>query len=104
VSDHDTYRIDKRTFWAWQRQQEQQWLERMSKDGWTFVAWRPWSTYVFKRQSEPKPQKYLIERKWIVFPKSAPVEENYLNERLKEGWELVQPASAGWYFFSRPNS
>lgn len=95
------YMVENRLFWAWQVASEQQWLEDRSEQGLELVAWRAWNTYVFRHLENPRPQEYLIERKWIMFPNPAHVEERYLNERAEEGWDLVQPAAGGWYFFRR---
>ena len=91
-----TQRIKKfHWFWPWQDKQEQEWLEKMSREGLHLISVLPFGIYQF---TSGKPQSLIY---MLDFDTSNSGRSEYLQERKEAGCEHVA-TMAGWQYFRRP--
>lgn len=82
-----------RIFFAWQGEEEENWLIKMSKQGWHLDN-TGFLTYVF-RKGEPKDIIYRLDFKTI---RSGTIDD-YITLFEDSGWEYVSKMGPFWYYF-----
>jgi len=84
-----------RVFWAWQEDQEAEWLQRMALDGWSLKSIRG-VRYTFERTAA---KRMLYRLDFKVVPNEELAE--YLQLYQDAGWEYVT-RFGNWFYFRRP--
>jgi len=84
-------------FWAWQDEQEEAWLESLSRErGFHLASVGPFGTYTF-RVGSPQPMIYRLDYQYL----KGQDEPSYLQLFADAGWEHVDRMS-NWHYFRRP--
>lgn len=84
-------------FWAWQDEQEEAWLERMSREqGLHLASISPFGVYTF-HVGAPRPMVYRLDYQYL----KGQDQPSYLQLFQDAGWEHVGEMS-NWHYFRRP--
>lgn len=83
----------RKVFFAWQAEQEKQWLEDMARQGYVLEDIKLF-TYIFSKQ---EPQDLVYQFDFQILSKSN--EGEYLG--LFEDWTFIK-RFGGWYYFRKP--
>ncbi|HEX6989171.1 MAG TPA: DUF2812 domain-containing protein [Bacillota bacterium] len=86
-----------RVFFAWQEGAEEQWLERMAREGW-FLQRVAWVVYTFVRRA-PADMVYRLDYRAGTDGDF----DAYLQLYRDAGWEFIG-RMGGWMYFRRPAS
>lgn len=94
MTNGETKRFFK-VFWAWQEEEEQEWLKEMARQGWILKRTRP-PFYTFER-GEPADVEFRLDFKSTPDTDFA----EYLQLFSDAGWEHVDRWGS-WIYFRRP--
>lgn len=89
-------KIVHRTFFAWEHEKEEDWLNSMAAQGWNLVDTTPFR-YVFE-QSAPGQYQYRLE---LLARGSAQATERYLRFLEETGVEHIATYFNGWAYFRK---
>lgn len=87
-----------KVFWAWQAEEEEQWLDSMADKGWQLIS-VGFFTYVFEKSEE----KYSYRLEFLKERVGAPSSQQYIRFVVDTGAEYVG-AVQKWVYFRKKRS